>query len=397
MEDQNVQTNQEEPERIFELEEQRRINSEQEEGNEDGIRNGINNIEQNANQSTENETEDAQRQIVVPQLPEPNNMIKIEPIQDVQFEDSKNFIKKKFIIYRNHNDFTDELMKYLFDENQTNKIELKPFIPLNNSRNFKSIKEINEQKKRTKENKTHTDSLESQKKSVQKEQISNNQVPSEQVSNNQVPSEPISNNQIPSEQVSNNQVQNEQVSNNQVQNEQVSINPVPNEPVSINQVPNEPVSINQVPSEQVSINSVPNEPVSNNLVPNGPVSNNLVQNEPASNNSFPNEPISNNSVSNEPVSNNQVSISSDLNQIQYYMPITLVDKIYYDKNKIIAIYKELYGYKIYAFEYTIGENSNSKSNWFVPNRSNALTYVYNYYWQKYALNQFGFNHNFGYK
>jgi len=86
-----------------------------------------------------------------------------------------------------------------------------------------------------------------------------------------------------------------------------------------------------------------------------------------------------------------------LNQIQYYIPITLVDKIYYDKNKIIAIYKELYGYKIYAFEYTIGENSNSKSNWFFPNQFNALTYVYNYYWQKYALNQFGFNSNFGYK
>ena len=147
MEDQNDQTNQEEPERIFELEEQRRINSEQEEGNEDGIRNGINNIEQNANQSTENETENAQRQIVVPQLHEPNNTIKIEPIPDVQFEDSKNFIKKKFIIYRTPNDFMDDQMKYFFDENQTNKIELKPFIPLNNSRNFKSKKEINEQKK----------------------------------------------------------------------------------------------------------------------------------------------------------------------------------------------------------------------------------------------------------
>ena len=337
MEDQNVQTNQEEPSRIFDLEEERRINSEQEEGNEDGIRNGINNIVQNANKSTEDNTEEVQEQIVVRQLPEPNNTIKIEPIPNAQFEDSKNFIKKKFIIYRNHNSFTDDLMKYLFDENQTNKIELKPFIPLNNSRNFKSIKEINEQKKRTKENEIHKPSPESQKKSV--------------------PNEPISNNPVPSEQVSNNPVQNEQVSNNLVQNEPVSNNPVQNEPASNNSIPNEPIS----------------------------------------NNSVPNEPVSNNPVPNEPVSNNQVSISSDLNQIQYYMPITLVDKIYYDKNKIIAIYKELYGYKIYAFEYTIGENSNSKSNWFFPNRSNALTYVYNYYWQKYALNQFGFNSNFGYK
>ena len=396
MEDQNVQTNQEEPSRIFDLEEERRINSEQEEGNEDGIRNGINNIEQNANRSTENETEDAQRQIVVPQLPEPNNMIKIEPIQDVQFEDSKNFIKKKFIIYR-HNDFMDDLMKYLFDENQTNKIELKPFIPLNNSRNFKSKKEINEQKKRTKENKTHKPSLESQKKSVPNELISNDPVPKEPVSNNPVQKEQVSNNPFPSVQVSNNQVQNELVSNNSVQKEKVSSNSFPNEPISNNLVQNESVSNNLVPNEKVPNNSVKNKPASNNAIPNEPVRNNLVQNEQASNNSISNEPVSINPVQNEQISNNQVSISSDLNQIQYYIPITLVDKIYYDKNKIIAIYKELYGYKIYAFEYTIGENSNSKSNWFFPNQLNALTYVYNYYWQKYALNQIGFNSNFGYK
>ena len=60
-----------------ELEEQRRINTEQEEGNEDGIRNGIYNIPKNGNESTKNDSENAQEQIVVPEV---DNTIKNEPI-----------------------------------------------------------------------------------------------------------------------------------------------------------------------------------------------------------------------------------------------------------------------------------------------------------------------------
>ena len=316
MEDHNEQTNQEATSEIFDLEEQRRINTEQEEGNEDGIRNGIYNIPKNGNESTKNDSENAQEQIVVPEV---DNTIKIEPIPDVQLENSKNFIQKKFVTYLDDKNFTSSLMNY-FDENQMNKIELTPIIPLNNSRNYKSKKEINEQIMQTKENQIQKSTTENQNKSV----------PIEKISNNQVSNEPVLNNQV-----SNNLVSSELVSNNQVSNELVFDN-------------------------QISI-----------------------------------ETASNYQISNNEVSNNSVSISSALNTTQYYIQATLVDKIYYDKNKIIAIYKELYGYNLYAYEYTIGENSNSNNNWFFPNRFEALTKVINYYRQKFALNQFGFDPNFG--
>ena len=316
MKDQNEQTNQEATSGIFDLEEQRRINTEQEEGNEDGIRNGIYNIPKNGNESTKNDTENAQEQIVIP---EADNMIKIEPIPDVQLKNSKNFIQKKFVTYLNDKNFTSSLMNY-FDENQMNKKNLTPIIPLNNSRNYKSKKEINEQIMQTKENQIQKSTTENQNKSV----------PIEKISNNQVSNEPVLNNQV-----SNNLVSSELVSNNQVSNELVFDN-------------------------QISIETASNYQISNNVV-----------------------------------SNNSVSISSTLNKTQYYIEATLIDKIYYDKNKIIAIYKELYGYNLYAYEYTIGENSNSNNNWFFPNRFEALTYAINYYRQKYALNQFGFDPNFG--
>ncbi len=316
MEDHNEQTNQEETSGIFDLEEQRRINTEQEEGNEDGIRNGIYNIPKNGNESTKNDTENAPKQIVVPEV---DNAIKIEPIPDVQLKNSKNFIQKKLVTYLDPKNFTSSLMNY-FDENQMNKINLTPIIPLNNSRNYKSKKEINEQIMQTKENQIQKSTTENQNKSVPIEKVSNNQVSNEPVLNNQV-----SNNLVSSELVSNNQTSNISVSNNQVSS----------------------------------------------------------------------EPVSNYQLSNNVVSNNSVSISSTLNKTQYYIQATLIDKIYYDKNKIIAIYKELYGYNLYAYEYTIGENSNSNNNWFFPNRFEALTYVINYYRQKYALNQFGFDPNFG--
>ena len=309
MEDQNEQTNQEATSEIFEDEEQRRINTEQEEGNEDGIRNGIYNIPKNGNESTKNDSENAQEQIVVPEV---DNTIKIEPIPDVQLENSKNFIQKKFVTYLDDKNFTSSLMNY-FDENQMNKKNLTPIIPLNNSRNYKSKKEINEQIMQTKENQIQKSTTENQNKSV----------PIEKVSNNQVSNEPVLNNQV-----SNNLVSSELVSNNQVSNELVFDN-------------------------QISI-----------------------------------ETASNYQISNNEVSNNSVSISSALNTTQYYIQATFVDKIYYDKNKIIAIYKELYGYNLYAYEYTIGENSNSNNNWFFPNRFEAFTYVINYYRQKCALNQF---------
>ena len=316
MEDHNEQTNQEATSEIFEDEEQRRINTEQEEGNEDGIRNGIYNIPKNGNESTKNDSENAQEQIVVPEV---DNTIKNEPIPDVQLENSKNFIQKKFVTYLDDKNFTSSLMNY-FDENQMNKKNLTPIIPLNNSRNYKSKKEINEQIMQTKENQIQKSTTENQNKSV----------PIEKISNNQVSNEPVLNNQV-----SNNLVSSELVSNNQVSNELVFDN-------------------------QISI-----------------------------------ETASNYQISNNEVSNNSVSISSALNTTQYYIQATLVDKIYYDKNKIIAIYKELYGYNLYAYEYTIGENSNSNNNWFFPNRFEALTYAINYYRQKYALNQFGFEPNFG--
>ena len=316
MEDHNEQTNQEETSGIFDLEEQRRINTEQEEGNEDGIRNGIYNIQKNGNESTKNDTENAPKQIVVPEV---DNAIKIEPIPDVQLKNSKNFIQKKIVTYLDDKNFTSSLKNY-FDENQMNKINFTPIIPLNNSRNYKSKKEINEQIMQTKENQIQKSTIENQNKSV----------PIEKISNNQVSNEPVLNNQV-----SNNLVSSELVSNNQVSNELVFDN-------------------------QISI-----------------------------------ETASNYQISNNEVSNNSVSISSALNTTQYYIQATLIDKIYYDKNKIIAIYKELYGYNLYAYEYTIGENSNSNNNWFFPNRFEALTYVINYYRQKYALNQFGFDPNFG--
>ena len=316
MEDHNEQTNQEATSEIFDLEEQRRINTEQEEGNEDGIRNGIYNIPKNGNESTKNDSENAQEQIVVPEV---DNTIKNEPIPDVQLENSKNFIQKKFVTYPDDKNFTSSLMNY-FDENQMNKKNLTPIIPLNNSRNYKSKKEINEQIMQTKENQIQKSTTENQNKSV----------PIEKISNNQVSNEPVLNNQV-----SNNLVSSELVSNNQVSNELVFDN-------------------------QISI-----------------------------------ETASNYQISNNEVSNNSVSISSALNTTQYYIQATLVDKIYYDKNKIIAIYNELYGYNLYAYEYTIGENFNSNNNWFFPNRFEALTYAINYYRQKYALNQFGFDPNFG--
>ena len=316
MEDHNEQTNQEATSEIFEDEEQRRINTEQEEGNEDGIRNGIYNIPKNGNESTKNDSENAQEQIVVPEV---DNTIKNEPIPDVQLENSKNFIQKKFVTYLDDKNFTSSLMNY-FDEDQMNKKNLTPIIPLNNSRNYKSKKEINEQIMQTKENQIQKSTTENQNKSV----------PIEKISNNQVSNEPVLNNQV-----SNNLVSSELVSNNQVSNELVFDN-------------------------QISI-----------------------------------ETASNYQISNNEVSNNSVSISSALNTTQYYIQATLVDKIYYDKNKIIAIYKELYGYNLYAYEYTIGENSNSNNNWFFPNRFEALTYVIDYYIQKYALTQFRFDPNFG--
>ena len=316
MEDHNEQTNQEATSEIFEDEEQRRINTEQEEGNEDGIRNGIYNIPKNGNESTKNDSENAQEQIVVPEV---DNTIKNEPIPDVQLEHSKNFIQKKFVTYLDDKNFTSSLMNY-FDEDQMNKKNLTPIIPLNNSRNYKSKKEINEQIMQTKENQIDKSTTENQNKSV----------PIEKISNNQVSNEPVLNNQV-----SNNLVSSELVSNNQVSNELVFDN-------------------------QISI-----------------------------------ETASNYQISNNEVSNNSVSISSALNTTQYYIQATLVDKIYYDKNKIIAIYKELYGYNLYAYEYTIGENSNSNNNWFFPNRFEALTYVIDYYRQKYALSQFRFDPNFG--
>ena len=316
MEDHNEQTNQEATSEIFDLEEQRRINTEQEEGNEDGIRNGIYNIPKNGNESTKNDSENAQEQIVVPEV---DNTIKNEPIPDVQLENSKNFIQKKFVTYLDDKNFTSSLMNY-FDENQMNKKNLTPIIPLNNSRNYKSKKEINEQIMQTKENQIQKSTTENQNKSV----------PIEKISNNQVSNEPVLNNQV-----SNNLVSSELVSNNQVSNELVFDN-------------------------QISI-----------------------------------ETASNYQISNNEVSNNSVSISSALNTTQYYIQATLVDKIYYDKNKIIAIYKELYGYNLYAYEYTIGENSNSNNNWFFPNRFETLTYVIDYYRQKYALSQFRFDPNFG--
>ena len=321
MKDQNEQTNQEATSGIFDLEEQRRINTEQEEGNEDGIRNGIYNIPKNGNESTKNDTENAPKQIVVPEV---DNSIKIEPIPDVQLKNSKNFIQKKIVTYLYPKNFSSSLMNY-FEENQMNKINPAPIIPLNNSRNFKSKKEISEQIKQIKENQIDKSTTENQNKSVPIGKVSNNQVSNEPVLNNQV-----SNNLVSSELVSDNQISNNQASNNPVFDNQVSI-----------------------------------------------------------------EPVSNYQISNNIVSNNSVSISSDLNTNQYYIQATLIDKIYYDKNKIIAIYKELYGYNLYAYEYTIGENSNSNNNWFFPNRFEALTYVINYYRQKYALNQFGFDPNFG--
>ena len=193
MEDHNEQTNQEATSGIFDLEEQRRINTEQEEGNEDGIRNGIYNIPKNGNESTKNDSENAQEQIVIP---EADNMIKIEPIPDVQLKNSKNFIQKKIVTYLDHKNFTSSLMNY-FDENQMNKKNLTPIIPLNNSRNYKSKKEINEQIMQTKENQIQKSTTENQNKSVPIGKVSNNQVSNEPVLNNQV-----SNNLVSSELVS---------------------------------------------------------------------------------------------------------------------------------------------------------------------------------------------------
>ena len=45
--------------------------------------------------------------------------------------------------------------------------------------------------------------------------------------------------------------------------------------------------------------------------------------------------------------------------------------------------------KYFSYEFTIGENSKLIPNWFFPNKRTALNYVYNYYRQKYDLNQPG--------
>ena len=71
-------------------------------------------------------------------------------------------------------------------------------------------------------------------------------------------------------------------------------------------------------------------------------------------------------------------INSKPNDSQTYRQATLIAKIRISENKIIAVYKELNGNNIYAYEYTIGNAGDANDDWFFPNLEEAYSHVYNY-------------------
>ena len=74
------------------------------------------------------------------------------------------------------------------------------------------------------------------------------------------------------------------------------------------------------------------------------------------------------------------------NDSQIFIQATLFDVIGYNENKRIALYKDINGPYIYAYEFTIGKYFDSNIDWFFQNRFEAYYYIYIYLKEKYALN-----------